>query len=475
VALLALELLPLEGALLLVTGTQGIDIGDAPAPFWYLLGILLLAWALGRWLRQRTAGRLGLGRSFALSFLPLFASYALLARISPSVSGGVSGGLLATGGEAVGRLITALLNLFFLVMYLWYRGLALGTRPITHDDVMRHFKAGMVVLIASTALLASTPGRLQVPLVGVFSLLLPAEVFFGLLASALTRLALPRATGDAADQGDEGAWIGLAVLLAGLVVGAAIIVALAFNTQGMSTALHVLGAIGAVANRAVHGVFSGISQLLAHVFGGGGGYTGHTTQVPPRSNPEPTCTPGSCSGKSPLSFFDQLFLHLPAIYALILLGFTLVSAAFFGSALLGRLFSRRATVGGAPTDEERESLAGGALFRQQLRDLFSRGRRRSLGVEEPLASDSVRALYRDVLRAASAGGLSRATAETPDEYAVRLASLAPLDGDPSAGAQDLAVLSSACDDARYGGREPDGAVRAALRNRARRLSALLRR
>src|SRR5262249_43214462 len=151
-------------------------------------------------------------------------------------------------------------------------------------------------------------------------------------------------------------------------------------------------------------------------------------------------------------------------------------AAIFGNALLGRLLSRRAARAGAESaDEEREALAGGSLFLQQLRDLFTQRRRRPVVAEEVLAAGSVRVVYRDVLRAASEGGLPRAAAETPDEYAARLAGTAPLIGDAAGAAQDLAVLSAAYDDARYGEQEPDLAARARLRARARRLIARLRR
>src|SRR5262249_10167555 len=73
-ATLALELLPLEGTLLLVTGAQDVSIAAAPAPLWYLAGTLLVSWAVGLWLKRRASGRLGLGRSLTLSFPLLFAS-----------------------------------------------------------------------------------------------------------------------------------------------------------------------------------------------------------------------------------------------------------------------------------------------------------------------------------------------------------------------------------------------------------------
>src|SRR5262249_28437074 len=155
------------------------------------------------------------------------------------------------------------------------------------------------------------------------------------------------------------------------------------------------------------------------------------------------------------------------VVATVLIGLSLLIYSY-----LRRLLSIRSTVISEYADEERESLDGGSLFLQQLRDLFAR-RRRPTTATEVLAASSVRALYRDMLRAAAMGGLPRASNETPDEYAARLALAAPLASDAADAAQDLAALNGAYNAARYGGREPERAQHAMLRDRARRLIARL--
>ncbi len=73
-------------------------------------------------------------------------------------------------------------------------------------------------------------------------------------------------------------------------------------------------------------------------------------------------------------------------------------------------------------------------------------------------------LYRDVLAAASKRGIGRVKAETPDEFASRLAGAV---GDGAERA-DVATLTDAYDTARYGEHEPE---RAESRHTARRFAA----
>src|SRR5262249_3178426 len=149
--------------------------------------------------------------------------------------------------------------------------------------------------------------------------------------------------------------------------------------------------VGAAVDGAVRWLFSGLSQLLAHIFGSGSGHPESSTELPPRANAGPTsCAPGDCP-KRALSLLDQIFLLLPAVYALVLFALLFFGVAFVGNALLGRLLAGRAArAGDEPADEEREALAGGSLILHQLRDLFTRRRRRPTVAEELLVAGSVR-------------------------------------------------------------------------------------
>ena len=89
--------------------------------------------------------------------------------------------------------------------------------------------------------------------------------------------------------------------------------------------------------------------------------------------------------------------------------------------------------------------------------------RQQLGVLE--ADRSVRLVYREVLRVAAALGLGRQPAETPDEYALRLEGAAGGAG----AASDLAALTAAYDQARYGETELVGEQQREARARGERL------
>jgi hypothetical protein len=117
-------------------------------------------------------------------------------------------------------------------------------------------------------------------------------------------------------------------------------------------------------------------------------------------------------------------------------------------------------------DEERSALDGGALLREQMRDLLSRFQRGTRVAPDLLPTGSIRSLYRDVLVAASKRGLGRLKAETPDEFASRLVGAVGDDAEQI----DVATLTDAYDTARYGEQEPERAQADTLRAAAQRLT-----
>ncbi len=118
-------------------------------------------------------------------------------------------------------------------------------------------------------------------------------------------------------------------------------------------------------------------------------------------------------------------------------------------------------------DEERESLDARGLFGAQVRALLSGLRPHRVAQDEPLPPGSVRAIYRDLLRAAAARGIARRSDETPDEFAKRLGQEASPTLSVPELRTDLTALSEAYDAARYAEREPGDSNRAHLRARAR--------
>jgi hypothetical protein len=475
---LALELLPFESVLLVVAAADGISVAGVAVPFWYAALTLALGWSFGSGLRRN-----GAVRALALSGPAIFLVWLWLVRISPTGYGAVQGGPfdgawlaalfgdLANGAQNLARLC----GLLALAVYLWYRGILVGVQPPSLDDVLRRFKIGMVVIIGCAALLVSAPAAVRPPAVGAFTLLLPAEVFCGLVASALARLALQQPGGARATRRQP--WLSGAVLLAGGIVGVALLFGLIFNAGSLSALLTHLGPVGVALDAAARWLTNGIAQLLGLLFDAPvralKALGAHSRLSAPNPPSTARCTSANCAqpGGPPPAV---LIVGAVLFYALIL-AFIIVLCVYLYR-LVSRWITHRPRL--APDDmaEERESLDGRALFRRQLRDLFARRRRlRPIpAAEERLEPGSVRALYRDVLRAAARRGLPRLAAETPDEYAVRLAAAGPLAGDPAATApSDLTALSDAYDDARYGEREADAPTRATLRERARRVIARL--
>jgi hypothetical protein len=474
---LALELLPFEGALLVLAAADGISVAGVAVPFWYAVLTLAFGWAFGRALRRK-----GAVRALALSGPAIGLAWLLLTRTSPAGYGSVQGGPfdgawlaalfrdLANGAENLSRLV----GLLALAIYLWYRGILVGVQPLSLDDVLRRFKVGLVVIIACAALLAFAPSAVRPPFIGAFTLLLPAEVFCGLLASALARLAVQQSsvTGAARRQ----PWLSGAVLLAGGIVGVALLFGLILNAGSLSALLTNLGPLGVVLDAAARWLTNALGQLLGLLFDAPvralktiGAHS--QPSVAPRPT-TPRCTGANCAqpaGPPPVILIIGAVLFYAFILAVIIV------LCIYLYRLIGRWITRRPRLMPDDVAEERESLDGRTLFRRQLRDLFTRRRRvRPISAaEERLEAGSVRALYRDVLRAAAHRGLPRLAAETPDEYAVRLSAAAPLAGDPAGPPSDLTALSAAYDDARYGEREADAPTRATLQEHARRLVARL--
>ncbi|MGH2485854.1 MAG: DUF4129 domain-containing protein, partial [Ktedonobacterales bacterium] len=126
-------------------------------------------------------------------------------------------------------------------------------------------------------------------------------------------------------------------------------------------------------------------------------------------------------------------------------------------------------------DDEREALDARGLFRAQLHAAIQNlGRKTQPEEPEALPAGSVRYAYREVLRAATARGLRRASSETPDEYARRLTSIAPLNAASGGEASDLNDLSAAYNAARYADRKPNPGASEGLLQRAAKLAQTLR-
>ena len=474
-----MEVIPVEAILVVLSGYNSLNILETPAPFWFLLGTLLLASAIGRFLVGASPQRLV---AVSLPFF-LFASL-LLIRISPSAYGSSGSTFfdwswLQSFGQDIANHTpeaTAIPPLLLLLAYIWWRGLRLGGDPPDHPTVMNRFKLGMIALVAVAILSVAIPaGVVQQQVIALLGLLLTVEVFIGLIASALSRLDQNQVEhrGDAYLATNNQLWLGTALALAAVSVGFALLINLIINYQSVGSLLSLLGPAGAVMNGLTTILVNGLAQLLHFLFGWLFGLfkpiANHSTVNAPKS---------PFAGKG----FKHQTPQIPRIWLFVsetLLEVGALIAVIFLFLWLIRLVVIRKRPPVDILDEERESLDGVSIFGEQLRAFLAglRPNREESSID-PLTQGSVRYLYREFLEAASRRGLAKGTAETPDEYSARLRASPGLadprsrDGDKS---EALQVLSEAYDTTRYAERPPADQDMPRIRQLARSLTERFRR
>jgi len=452
-AALLLELPPFEAALLLVTASDNHPIDAAAVPFWFAVGALAAACGAGHVLRGRPHSR-----ALLLASPGIVVSYLLLVSVSPAARAGSRDPVTALGG------------LLAATCYLWVRGMAVGEGVPGADVVLRRFRNGLVALVVVILALPAIAVAERDALAGALTILLPADIFCGLVATSAARLVSQE--GEARNSGPERPWLALSVFVAGLMVGTALLLGLALNGAALHAALRHMGPLGEALDAVASAVGQAVGTIAQVVLGGVFSLVpvGHITRPLQPVQPPSACSGAHCQqAVKPSVAFGVIVDVLLGLLAVVVLALVV----YLAYRLVRRLASRPVPQMGI--QEEREMLDGRAIFARQLRGLF--GRRRGSGREqgeEALAPGTVRALYRDLLLAAAARGLPRRAAETPDEYAARIAAPpSPLATEVGTFNDDLAALTDAYNGARYGEREPDAGLRASLRQRLSRLIASL--
>ncbi|MGZ3600258.1 MAG: DUF4129 domain-containing protein [Ktedonobacterales bacterium] len=477
-ALILVEMLPVEAWLIVFAGGVHGSIANVSAPLWFLVAAMTLAWAVA-WRFER----FGVGRVLLVSTPLLLLAWVTLLRISPSAYGaaplrldGVLDPLLADVAHGVHHFSDDM-ALTALLAYVWWRGLVLGSKPPSHDEVLRRFQWSLAAFLLALFGLASTGGGTGGSLFGAISLLLPVEVFVCLTAAALANVSLARLRSRESLTGEtESRWVGSAILLAGLVATLALVINIFVNFESVSALLRQMGPVGMALDGAAQWLISAFVQVLGVVIDRPLQFffdwvQSHGQRRPPPTS-SPTCPQGSsdpaCISRNTLPALNTV--PRGVVIALDIFVVAVVIVVFV--VLLRWLMARQSPGNGAMVQEEREALGGRGLFGAQVRALFARPRRKVPAAEQ-IGAGTVRALYRDVLRAAERIGLGRERTETADEYARRLVEVAPLAG-VEAERGDVAALSAAYDGARYGEREPAPKEQAALRERAKRVIGRLR-
>jgi hypothetical protein len=361
--------------------------------------------------------------------------------------------------------------------YLGWRALSIGRRLPDVNRAKTRLTYSFGALVLATVTVVGLPAASRPLVVGWLSLLLPLDVFAGLLATALARRQESQASRAESSGIDSFRWMSAALILSGLVVLIALVLGVLINLDGVAALLGRLGPVGQVLDAALNGAVLLMERVLSALFDAPlrwlqGAFSSAGAAPPQR----PTPPPASNQGPTRADLGRWRFLAAAVMSVAVSLALILLALGFM------RLLRREDdTQPGGAIDEERSALDGSALLREQVRDFLGRFQRGPRAAPDVTRSGSVRRLYRDVLVAASTRGLGRRKAETPDEFASRLTGALGDDrgrddrGRDDRGRDDAAVLTDAYDMARYGEREPEhtqtGALQAAAQRLVRRVSA----
>ena len=482
-ALTLLEVLPLAAWQIVLAGVSG-TFAHLAVPLWYFVGVVLLGDAIG----SRLHGH-GLARALLVSVPLALGAYLVLLRVSPAAYSTVPGGPLSLGwlsalagdlGDGSIHLI-ALFWLAVLAGYLWWRGLLLGVEPPALFQVVRRFGIGTGVLILAVLVSGGARASARAEVSAALTLLLPAQVFAGLVACALARIAQHREQHpeERASAQTQARWLGTAFGAAGMLVGFTLLLSLVINAGDVAASLSALGPLGGLIDGVVRALVNGLVALLGHIFGTGAQHV-TVTRLPPRdgSGSPRVCVPTATQPclKSTPGTLPPFWQHVAL--ALVQLAGIVVIVLVFVYVLRQLVLRQRMASRDEGWEDETEALDGRALLRAQLRGLFARRPAAGPPAGEALAAGTVRALYRDVLEAAAGRGLARAAPETADEYALRLSHALPPVTKAAAGGEeeegDVRALTAAYDAARYGEREADEGMRRTLARMAERLTRRLR-
>lgn len=458
-AAILLETLPLA-VWLFVLGAAGSPPAAPALPFWWICVVLLAAWGVAA--LQRTAPRegaasratgLGLRLLLVLGFLvtvllSLLVSPVAYASTAPAGLPAAIAGDVAVGSGRLG--VDVVIGL--LVAYLWWRGILLGRLPLTRDRLYVRFIAGLIAVILAVAITGAATGATRRTLSALLAVVLPLEVFIGLVGIALAHLSdsarehreRRRGGGDAeADSGGaiNRAWVTTALGISAAVVIGGLVLALLVSYDSVRALADLLRPLADALGTVLFWLIEALAFVLFLLLNGPITWLKqHSSQRP---QPQQPSQPAGHPGARP--FTSANIPHGFEVAALIIVVVAL--AAVLVLMLLWVL--RRFNEWKRPEEfeEQREALRPGEVLGAQWRDLLGslRRRRGTHGPEEEtLGPDTVRYLFREVLRRAARAGKGRRPAETAQDYAARLVAEShgvAVTGQP--GANGMAGLSEA--------------------------------
>lgn len=405
---LVLEVLPVAGVVLLLTAWI-FGYATLIQPIWWYLVLALAAYIVGQWsFSHRLMSILTIALALILWVGTLLGSVVLSSdayRHLP-LDVAISAFVRDLGDGSIGPQLTkTMLGITFLTTYLWWRGLILSRQRLTRDRLFGRFRTGSVVLVA-TIFIAQPLPRLERDSVNAgLALLLPIEIFVGLIGVALAHLAdvarireerqrerNREGSGSGSAERVEGTWLVMVLAVSGSIVAVALVATLLiWNNGGQDLSL------------ALARLFTK-SPSVSPLPGGTSGGSGSVARPAPGVG-APTLGRGLSAPNSS--------------WLILLLGVAVVVITLFLWMRLRERHSREKRY-----EEKREWLNARDALRARWRMLTSLSwpgsRKDSVTDEEALSAGSIRELYREVLRSAAHVGRGRPLNETPVEYARRL-------------------------------------------------------
>jgi Domain of unknown function (DUF4129) len=380
--------------------------------------------------------------------------------------GRIAGALAVVLGQPTGPALA-----FALGLYLWWRGVRLGSQMPSFSDVESAFRWGIGALVSFALVMAVATRPSLLPTIEAQTTPLVVGFFFvSLLTLALGRLESLRTRTRALAVNTQ--WLGVLIVVAGLVVLLALVIGQLLSFDLLIVATRPLfDLLGQVFLLAVYVVVIPLAYLVEWLV------YALLSLLPASTNQQPPqlLQPSEIDGRLQRLFSEaippELLVAVKATGAALLL--------IAGLLVVARAASRwrRSSADANATAEERDSLwEPGRLsraLRALLAKLFRRGSRASSvpsavgrvaveGWSTRAEVSSIRELYRHLLRLGETVGAARGVATTPLEHLPSLQhALEPAD--------DADTLTRAYVRVRYADQEPSPSEAEALREQLERL------
>ncbi len=297
-----------------------------------------------------------------------------------------------------------------MVLLFWWRGLALAGRPISVEAVGYYFRAGVLLMAITVALVARLGRWSSIPFVlGYF--------FLGLVAVALTRAEEVGRWRTGLPFPFSAGWL----LSIATAAGAAILIAIGlislFTGENLVQVLSRLGPIWRIVSYLIAGLLTLVVILLTPLITAIANWLVQIAQDANVEMPDLSLEPA-------VEVLPGEPSNLPVIdwglYEPILRGLLIAFAILVVALAFGQLWRARSQLGAVSTETVRGRTAIGA----GLADRARKGLRSLVGqigfLNRWYTAASIRRIYAQMVATASSRGYPRADSETPFEYLTTL-------------------------------------------------------